>query len=130
MSSCAVNRASVSTTAVKTPVVSATIATLDVASKPITHTYIPTKYERSLSIEQLVSNAIYEALQEKGIGDELVKVSYRINGKRLLFNRVKVKSITITGYPATYKNFREPGAEDRENIEAVYSTTPTVRIQK
>lgn len=133
LSSCAVNRvnrAAVSTTTVQTPVVSATVATLDVAAKPITYTYHPTKSERNLRLEQLVSNAIYEALQNNGSGDELVKVSYFVNGKARIFNRIKVKSISVTGYPATYKNFREPAAEDRENIDAVYNTVPTVKIQK
>ncbi len=130
LASCSVNRAAVSTTYVKTPVVSATVATLEVAQKPITHTYYPSKAERKLDLDQLVANAIYEALQKNGKGDELVKVSYYVNGKRKAFRRIKVKYITVTGYPATYKNFREPNADDRANIEAVYNTNTSIKVVK
>ncbi len=129
LASCSVNRAAVSTTSVQAPVVSTTIVSLEVAKKPITYTYHPNRQERRLSVSQLVSNATYEALQKQTNADELVKVSYYLNGKAGLFGFVKVKSVTITGYPATYKNFREPDANDRENIDAVYNAVTTVKVK-
>lgn len=129
LASCSVNRAAVSTTSVQTPVVSTTIVSLEVAKKPITYTYHPNRQERRLSVSQLVNNATYEALQKQSNADELVKVSYYVNGKTGLLGIVKVRSVTITGYPATYKNFREPDANDRENIDAVYNAVTTVKVK-
>ena len=53
-----------------------------------------------------VSTAVYEALQEYG-GDVLVGMEYSVN-----VNSRKVVYVTVTGYPATYKNFRSLAPED------------------
>ena len=125
VSSCALTRAGIQTAEVKSPVVSTTITTLVVAAEPVTFIYSPSKAEaKALSLRELEANALYLALQEFG-GDEMVKVSYYVDGKTRLFWRLrgpKIKSISVTGYPATYTEFREPTAEDRLNIESVYGT--------
>lgn len=131
LSSCAINRANVKTTELATPVVSTTIATLDIAEKSITYTYKPTKQERNnLTISQLEQNAIYLALKECG-ADELVKVNYYIEGKTRFFAALgpKIKTITVKGYPATFKNFREPDENDRQNIDVVYNSYQTVQVK-
>ena len=83
-----------------------TVASLKVADKPITFEYVISGedgYDKDVALE----NAKYQALQQFG-GDVLVKVSYQIKGN----------TITLSGYPATYSDFRTPTAEDRENLKA------------
>lgn len=132
LSSCALTQAAVQTTQIDTPIVSTTIASLDVSEKPISYTYVPTKAEaKSMTLAQLEQNAIFKALQSVG-ADEMVKTSFYLEGKTRLFWRVrgpKIASITVSGYPAKFKNFREPDSKDRENIDSMYDTTPAMRLK-
>lgn len=118
-SSCAVHhKASVASTPVYSPAIeTATIATLDVAPEKITYVYTPTKTDsKSLSEKQLIKNAIFMALKENGNADELVEVNYYVSVKRR-FLKKRVKSIAVSGYPATYKDFREPSSTDKDAVE-------------
>lgn len=117
-SSCAIHKASVASTVVYSPAVeTTTIATLDVSQKKITYVYYPEKKDsKTLSEKQLVKNAIYMALQANGGADELVEVNYYVSMKQGLL-RKKVQSISVSGYPATYKDFREPTVEDKDAVE-------------
>lgn len=117
-SSCAVHKASVASTEVYSPAIeTATIATLDVAQKKITYVYTPEKKDsKTLSEKQLVKNAIYMALQTNGDADELVEVNYYVSMKRGFFGK-RVQSIRVSGYPATYKDFREPTTGDKDAVE-------------
>lgn len=119
-SSCAVHKATVSSTAVYSPAIeTTTVATLDVAANKISYLYTPTKTDaKSLSEKQLVKNAIYMALKDNGNADELVEVNYFVSLKRGFFGK-KVKNIAVTGYPATYKDFREPTKADKDAVETL-----------
>lgn len=119
-SSCAVHKAAVSSTSVYSPAIeTTTVATLDVAANKISYVYTPTKTDaKSLSEKQLVKNAIYMALKENGNADELVEVNYYVSLKRGFLTK-RVKSIALTGYPATYKDFREPTNEDKDAVETL-----------
>lgn len=118
-SSCAVHKASVSSTAVYSPAIeTTTIATIDVSSKKITYMYTPAKTDsKSLSEKQLIQNAIYEALQANGNADELVEVNYFMSMKRRFPFGKRVKYVIVSGYPATYSDFREPDCEDKDAVE-------------
>ena len=120
LSSCAVHKAAVSSTTVYSPAIeTTTVATLDVAANKISYVYTPTKTDaKSLSEKQLVKNAIYMALKENGNADELVEVNYYVSLKRGFLSK-RVKSISLTGYPATYKDFREPTNEDKDAVETL-----------
>lgn len=121
ISSCAVvNRSQADTSKVFSPTVeTATVATIKVYPEKVTYRYVPDKKTaKSLELEQLIQNAIYAALQENGEADELVQVSYSVTTKRGFF-RKKVRSITVSGYPAYYLDFREPTDKDLRNIEAL-----------
>lgn len=97
----------------------ATFATIEVSPCKIQYHYIPDKKTaKSLSMKQLLQNAIFNALQENGNADALVQVNYSVATKRGFFKRV-VKSITVSGYPATYVDFREPTEEDLNRIETL-----------
>lgn len=106
--SCAVHRAEVLTTTVQPDVeTTKTKTTLVVAQKRISFTYVPTKTDaKTLSMDQLVQNATYMALQANGNADVLVKVNHYVSMQRSVFGK-RVKSIMISGYPAHYRDFRE-----------------------
>lgn len=128
--SCSISRSSVKTTNVTAPVRSATVASLEVASAPITYTYVPSKsLAKRLSFNDLLNNAIYEALKQNGSGDVLVQVSYKVEGKALGRAMSKVRRLTISGYPAKYVDFRTPDANDRANIETFYNTNTVVTVK-
>ncbi len=117
MSSCAVHKANVARADVNIPAVeTATMATLNVDSKRISYTYVPTKTDaKNLSERQLINNAIYMALSTTNNADVLVKVNYFVTVKKWwLFGR-RVKSISVSGYPAYYTDFREPNDTDLKN---------------
>ena len=115
-----IHRAQVSTTPVYSPVVeTTTMATLEVSPKKITYNYVPDrKSAMTLPQAQLVQNAIYAALEENGNADELVEVSYYVSAKRGLLTK-RVRSISVTGYPAYYVDFREPSESDLKSVETL-----------
>lgn len=122
LSSCATHKALVNTTSVKHPVIeSTTMATVDVDQKRISYTYVPTKPDaKALSEAQLIQNAMYMALSTNGNADVLVKVNSFVTYKIGLFGK-RVKSVSISGYPAHYTDFREPTDADLKSV-SVFST--------
>ena len=118
LASCSLHKASAPSTPVYSPVIeTATMASLEVSENRITYTYVPAKKDaKALSQDQLIRNAVYAALEKNGGADELVGVNYFVSIKRGFFSK-KVKSVKVSGYPAYYKDFREPGQADLEKIE-------------
>lgn len=103
MASCSTIRtSSVSAVDVATAVVSANQADLEVATRKISYTYVPTKQDRKTGLKNVVNNAVTEALKENGNADVLVHMNYDATLKR----KGKIKKVIITGYPAKYTNFK------------------------
>ena len=103
MASCSTIRtSSVSAVDVATAVVSANQADLEVTSRKISYTYVPTKQDRKTGLKNVVNNAVTEALKENGNADVLVHMNYDATLKR----KGKIKKVIITGYPAKYTNFK------------------------
>lgn len=117
MSSCSTQKMMVNTTRVNHQAIeSTTMATIKVGEKRISYTYLPAKSDsKSLSESQLIQNAMYMALAENGNADVLVKVNSFVTYKKGLFGK-RVQSISITGYPAYYTNFRQPNDEDLKRV--------------
>ena len=106
ISSCSMFRTSTSTTMqVDSSLTSVTTADLQVSDTKISYTYYPKKQDRKAGLGHVISNATAAALKENGNADILVERQYEAVFKSRLFGK-KIKSITITGYPATYKNFK------------------------
>lgn len=104
--SCSVVRHSTAATQdVNTSITSRNAVELDVAEQKISYTYRPTRQDRKAGIKHVVNNAVAAALRENGDADVLVQkqqeVVYRVN----MFGARKIKTVTVTGYPAVYKNF-------------------------
>ena len=86
------------------PVV-AVFADLDVAPAKISFFYIPSKTVVNAGTDNVIDSAVHEALLANGNADVLVglekQIKYTPEGQ--------IESITVTGYPAKYVNFRSPG---------------------
>ncbi|MBR3678025.1 MAG: hypothetical protein IKL60_03860 [Alistipes sp.] len=96
------NSATYRSFSVSTPYAVPVIADLDIASTRITYAYIPTKVVKNGGDGNVINTAIREALMTNGNADVLVGLETQIKYN----SRKKIKSITLTGYPAKYKNFR------------------------
>lgn len=83
---------------VNTPVETLTGADLVVSPKKITYTYKTSKAERRAGKKNVLSAAVAAALAQNGGGDVLVSPQYEYKSN--------MKQVTVTGYPATYKNFK------------------------
>ena len=87
--------------------VAAVLADLDVAPNKISYFFLPSQTVVKGGFDNVVNTAIREALIANGNADVLValeqQVKYGADGN--------VESITVSGYPAKYVNFRTPGDE-------------------
>lgn len=86
------------------PVV-AVFADLEVSPKKISFFYLPSQTVVNGGLDNVVNSAVREALASNGDADVLVgletQVKYDAAGNP--------ESITVSGYPAKYVNFRNPG---------------------
>ena len=82
----------------------AVFADLKVSPTKISFFYIPSQTVANAGPENIINSAIREALIANGNADVLValehQIKYAADGS--------IESITVTGYPATYANFRTP----------------------
>ncbi len=83
----------------------ATVADLDVAPARITYTLQPSSEVRAGGLENCKQAALNEALLKNGNADLLLEPQYVVSKRKLIF-RSKILSVTVTGRPAYYKNFR------------------------
>lgn len=75
---------------------------LVVSPTKISYTYIPTAQDKKTGLNNVVNNAVTDALKQNGNADVLVHMTYDATLKK----RGKVKKVVVSGYPATYKNFK------------------------
>ncbi len=98
--------------------VTAVFADLDVSPNKISFFYIPSQTVVSAGPENVINSAIREALIANGNADVLValehQIKYSANGS--------IESITVTGYPAKYINFRSPGDDYLREVSKIHST--------
>ncbi len=107
VSSCSMFRSSTASTMdVNSALFSATSAELQVSNEKISYTYYPKKVDRKAGFKHILNNATSAALKENGNADVLVERQYEVISKKRPLRGDKIKSITVTGYPATYKNFK------------------------
>lgn len=83
----------------------AVFADLQVSPTKISYFFLPSQTVQNGGFDNIVNTAVREALIANGNADVLVgleqQVKYDGNGA--------VESITVSGYPAKYINFRSPG---------------------
>ena len=96
------------------PVV-AVFADLNVSPTKISFFYIPGKTVVNAGFDNVIDSAVREALLANGNADVLVglekQIKYTPEGA--------VESITVSGYPAKYVNFRSPGDDYLREVSKV-----------
>jgi len=102
MASCTTTLNSSKTKDFGSSAITATFADLVVSPKKITYTYKPTDDVRRGGEVNVINTAIRKALEMNGGGDVLVELQTTIKKK----GKRNVTEVTVSGYPATYKNFR------------------------
>lgn len=105
MTSCSTVYKTASKRDVSAPLAAAVISDLEVSNQKITYTLVPSKKVRKGGLKNCINTAISEALAKNGGGDVLIETQEAIV-QRFGFMGKKIKSVTVTGYPAKYKNFR------------------------
>ena len=83
----------------------AVLADLDVSPTKISFFFLPSQTVINGGVDNVVNTAVREALLANGNADVLVALEQQIKYN----TEGKVESITISGYPAKYTNFRSPG---------------------
>lgn len=102
--SCTTTTKTAKTVSSPASLLSATVADLEVSPERITYTMEPSVALRRGGKANVRQAAEQEALAKYGNADVLVDANYSITTTRfLIFNWVS--SVTVTGRPATYKNF-------------------------
>lgn len=122
LSSCSTTIKTATTRRINAPIVAASIADIDITGGKITYTYTPPKGVWIAGVDNCINAAVSEALQNAGQGaDVLVEMQYTLVMKRGMIGKTtgKVKSVTVTGYPARYKNFR---SADQQSLQAVVAS--------
>lgn len=87
--------------------ISAVFADLEVSPTKITYFMLPSKTVLAAGEDNVVKTAVREALIANGNADVLVCMNKQIKYD----TKGQIESITVTGYPATYTNFRSAGDE-------------------
>ncbi|MCH5328163.1 MAG: hypothetical protein J1E02_04005 [Coprobacter sp.] len=106
--SCVTTTKTARTESVPYSMYNATVADLEVSPKRITYTIEPSVEIQKGGINNVKQAVIMEALNANGNADMLLEPQFVISHKKGPFGIFinKVTSITVTGRPATYKNFR------------------------
>lgn len=102
MASCTTTLNSSKTKDFGSSAITATFADLEVSPRKITYTYRPSDDVRRGGVENVINTAIRMALEANGGGDVLVELQTTVKKT----GRRNVSEVTVSGYPATYKNFR------------------------
>ena len=109
LSSCTTVTQTASTENVDTSIKSYNVADLDVSPKRVTYTYETTAKTRRGGKKNILNTAVQEALKANGGGDVLVAPQFTTYHYRGLIIK-KITRVTVSGYPASYKNFRQAPA--------------------
>jgi hypothetical protein len=83
-----------------------------VSPTKISFFHIPSKTVVMGGYDNVINTAVREALASNGNADVLVALETQVK-----YNSVgEIESVTVTGYPATYTNFRSPSDEVLSNM--------------
>lgn len=97
--------------------VAAVLADLEVSPKKISYFYIPSTTVVNGGVDNVVNSAVREALIENDNADVLVALEKQIK----YGTEGRVESITVTGYPAKYVNFRNPSDEFLRELNKMHA---------
>ena len=87
--------------------IAAVYADIEVSPNKIQYFYIPKETVANGGEENIINTAVREALIASDNADLMICLE-----KQIKYDSAgKIESVTITGYPARYKNFRSPSNE-------------------
>ena len=114
MSSCSLMKHTATHTGVgvMAPFTVPVVADLEVSSKKISYEYWPTSSVQKGGTDNVINAAVSKALLQNGNADVLVGLETQIECTM----GGKVERVIVTGYPATYKNFRNASETEFLNI--------------
>lgn len=104
LASCTTTTKTARTESIPYSMYNANVADLNVGER-ISYTLTPSKDIRRGGLNNCKKAAIQNALVENGNADLLVEPQFVVSSRRGLFGTT-IKSVTVTGRPAKYKNFR------------------------
>ena len=105
LSSCITTTKTARTATTSASIKNATVADLRVTDNRVTYTMSPSKAIQRAGLNNVKQAAIQEALTKNGNADVMVEPEFVIEKERTLFGS-HISSITVTGRPAYYQNFR------------------------
>ena len=105
LGSCSTVHNTASVSEVDNKILAGAVADLDVAPQRITYTHKTKAAVRRGGTKNCIRTAIREALEKNGGGDILVQEEVSTTIRWGLFGK-KIKSVTVSGYPAKYKNIK------------------------
>lgn len=110
----------------RSPAITMTLADLEVSPQKITYTCRPTDDVNRGGEANVINTAVRRALEVNGGGDVLVEMQYTLkkSGKN------NVKEITVSGYPATYKNFRNADEDMLKSAVMMNSSQNNPEVRK
>lgn len=108
LSSCSTITKTATNKPVKSEVMTSVLADLEVSPNKVNYYYVPTNAVHKAGVKNILNSAMREALAANGDADVFVGLEYEIKYKRFLLFFTKVEHIVVSGYPAKYKNFRNP----------------------
>ena len=108
-----INSATHKKLSVAQPVV-AVFADLQVSPEKITYFMMPSKTVVMGGYDNVIDTAVREALLANGNADVLVALETQVKYDK----EGQIESVTVTGYPAKYVNFRNPGDEYLKSIQS------------
>lgn len=115
VTSCSTSKV-VSTARILDPITNPIYADLDIKAQKVTGVFnYECKKNAPINEKEMRANAVYSALKESN-ADVLVAPMYQINTKIM---GKKYVTVTVTGYPATYKNFRPIDPVEFASLETV-----------
>lgn len=105
LSSCMTTVKTARTAETSAAIKNATVADLKVTDHRVTYTMNPSKSIQRGGLSNVKQAAIQEALTQNGNADVMVEPEFVIEKERTLFG-TRINSITVSGRPAYYQNFR------------------------
>lgn len=105
MASCTTITKTARTESIPYTMYNANVADLEVGDR-VTYTLRPSDEIQRAGLPNCKKAAIQEALNANGNADLMIEPQFVVETKRRFFGGTKVISVTVSGRPAKYKNFR------------------------
>lgn len=134
MQSCTSYKSTVSGTRIMEPEIKRLMADLEVGTERVTASFSieNTRYKKNRMVgeKDMMLNAVYDALLRVN-ADAMIGVQYKMYSEYDYKLQIRTRTITVTGYPVWYRNFRPvPEVKTQFDVKELKADTPYVIIEK